>query len=432
MMVTRAKIAAKGVCMGIADIIPGVSGGTMALILGIYSRLIAAISAIGPQMLPMLFRKAFWSALFATLIPGKSINSDTAEAEAGGHLGFLINLILGVMIGALVGVKFLPGLMDRYPEVMRAFFMGLVLASVVVPYVHMKTRVWTHAVVLVIAIAGTYWVVGLDLNQQGFATAQVDVHRSAESAGKALELAPHTVAFATDTEKKLRHNIAFQPAETLRFKVGETVVRGVKVRSKEAGLQANIAPGSLKLVLNTKNARDPKKMESFSVTQTTAATGGTNPSLLYVALCGAIAICAMILPGISGAFLLLLLGIYGYILHLLHSLVYQGDSSGLAPLAVFIAAMVVGILLFSRLLNWLLSHCHDATMAALAGLMVGSLRVLWPFKGAGGNTDNIMPQSLSMAEVTILATFAAGAAIVLVMHFLTQRKPAKVQDSLTA
>ena len=103
------------------------------------------------------------------------------------------------------------------------------------------------------------------------------------------------------------------------------------------------------------------------------------PSLGWIFTCGAIAICAMILPGLSGSFLLLLLGQYDFILFQLHRLL-QGDVNSAGPhVGIFLIGITVGILSFSRLLHALLARAHDGTMAALAGLMIGSLYKLWPW-----------------------------------------------------
>jgi putative membrane protein len=90
-------------------------------------------------------------------------------------------------------------------------------------------------------------------------------------------------------------------------------------------------------------------------------------------MCGALAICAMILPGISGSFILVLLGAYSVVLQAVHNL-------DLPLLMVFVAGCGVGILLFSHILGWLLEHYHDPMLAALTGFLVGSLYLVWPWK----------------------------------------------------
>ena len=106
----------------------------------------------------------------------------------------------------------------------------------------------------------------------------------------------------------------------------------------------------------------------------TVATPAETPSnLFFIFLCGAIAICAMILPGISGAFILLLLGKYQFIMQAV------GDLN-IPVIVIFVVGAVAGIISFSHLLSWLLKHWHDVTVAVLMGFMVGSLNKVWPWK----------------------------------------------------
>jgi len=105
------------------------------------------------------------------------------------------------------------------------------------------------------------------------------------------------------------------------------------------------------------------------------------PSYPYVFLCGMVAICAMILPGISGAFVLLILGMYYHVTGVLKGLA-SGAVSGdaIATVVVFVTGCLTGILVFSRVLRFLLDRFHSVTMAVLCGFMLGSLRKIWPFK----------------------------------------------------
>ena len=124
-------------------------------------------------------------------------------------------------------------------------------------------------------------------------------------------------------------------------------------------------------------------MEGVTVAIQTPLEGGGVPPLWWIFVAGAIAICAMILPGVSGAFLLLLLGQYHYVLfHLRGALGGSGDSAVI--LVVFLSGIAVGILAFSRLLTRLLDRAHDETMASLVGLMLGSLSMLWPYQSLDG------------------------------------------------
>lgn len=112
------------------------------------------------------------------------------------------------------------------------------------------------------------------------------------------------------------------------------------------------------------------------------------PSLGFLFICGMIAICAMILPGISGAFIMLLLGVYGTITGAIHGLTDQLKAfafdaamwNNVMTLGVFACGCAIGIITFSKILHWLLDHFHGSTMAMLCGFMIGSLRQLWPFQ----------------------------------------------------
>lgn len=241
---------AQGLLMGGADVIPGVSGGTMALIVGIYERLLRNVSAV-----------------FHALVSVFRGGAATREAFRRVEWGFLLSLGAGIVTAIVIGSKIIPGLLERYPEESRALFLGLVAASVAIPWIRMKDRGAAEYVMVPVAAVTAFVLVGLP------------------------------------------------PAEV------------------------------------------------------------TDPSLVRVFFSAAVAICAMILPGVSGSFLLAVLGMYTSTLHALSSL-------DMPYVLTFCAGAAVGLGLFSRVLNWLLEHWHDLTMAALVGLMAGSLRALWPWQDA--------------------------------------------------
>lgn len=242
--------------MGAADIVPGVSGGTVALILGVYQRLLGALSKFDRQLLGQLaageFRAAWWH----------------VDAWFLGALG------LGVVIGAKGLAKVMVYLLQEQPTYTYAAFFGLILAS-------------------------------------GVLVARMSRPQGAASIARAIALGLLAACFA------------------------------VWLMS-----QGRITPSD---------------------------------SLLYTFFCGAIAICAMILPGISGAYLLLILGKYETISDILHRApnLTGGDF---ATLGVFVVGCLVGLLSFSRLLKWLLATYWSSTMAVLAGFMIGSLYRVWPFQ----------------------------------------------------
>ncbi|WP_185266309.1 DUF368 domain-containing protein [Halopseudomonas xiamenensis] len=232
--------------MGAADVVPGVSGGTIALIAGIYERLLAAISACTPDKLLWLLRgrvREAWRAIDGT---------------------FLVSLLAGVLTSIAAFANLIGYLLEAHPELIWSFFFGLILVSVyVVGREVRRWNIWTALLVLLGAVFA-YMI---------------------------------TVA---------------------------------------GPLQWSAAP-------------------------------------LMIFLAGAIAICAMVLPGISGSFVLVLLGLYATILGAVRSF-------DLALLAVFALGCVVGLLSFSRLVSWLLQHARSATMALATGLLIGSLNKVWPWK----------------------------------------------------
>ncbi len=236
----------KGMAMGAADVVPGVSGGTIAFISGIYEELITSIDNIRPSLLRVWSQKgfaAFWSAL---------------------NGNFLLALFAGIAISVLSLSRVLSYLLAEHPVLLWAFFFGLVLASII--YVARQINRWRLAV----------WVM----------------------------------------------------------------------------LLAGIALATLVVSLP---AADPEF------------------GLAYLFLCGALAICAMILPGISGAFILVLLGGYKTALDAIH-------ERDLAVLLALGLGAVFGLLSFARLLKWMFVRFRNGTLAILTGFIIGSLQKIWPWK----------------------------------------------------
>lgn len=241
-----ALLMLKGIGMGAADVVPGVSGGTIAFIVGIYEELIDSIKSINFTSLKMLFSlkfDRFW----------KAVNGN-----------FLLAIISGIGISIFSLAKLITYLLIHEPVLVWAFFFGLVLASI--------------------------WSVSRE--------------------------------------------VAKWDAKTV---VG--------------------------FVLGA--------VAAYVITITTPAE--TPDDLWFIFLCGAIAICAMILPGISGSFILVLLGKYFFIMEAVKSL-------RMSILLVFAGGAVIGISLFSRALSYALHRFHDITIAVLSGFMLGSLNKVWPWK----------------------------------------------------
>ena len=134
----------------------------------------------------------------------------------------------------------------------------------------------------------------------------------------------------------------------------------------------------------------------------------------FLFLSGLLAIVAMILPGISGAYILVLLGKYRYVLAAV-------NNRDIITLAVIVAGAVLGLGIFARFLSWLLSRHHDITVAALSGLMLGSLRKVWPWKDPVNNTNPVLPAMLDSDAAITIAIGAAGLIIVLMLSWLATR-----------
>ncbi len=269
----------RGFLMGAADIVPGVSGGTVALVLGIYERLVRNVR-IGAGVLGALAR-------------GRA--AEARRRFASIEWPFVLSLLAGILAALVALASVLERLLEDHPVQMAALFFGLVAGSI--PLAWLAVRRWNagRAIVFVAVAVAAFWVLGL--------------------------------------------------------------------RSEEVG----------------------------------------DPALAAYLGAGAVAIVAMILPGISGSFILLMLGMYEAVLGAV-------NDRDLVVLGVFLAGAVVGLALFSTVLDRLLRDHHDLVMAALVGLMTGSLRVLWPWPDGTDTARLAGPEGTEWMGALLLA--AAGFAAV--------------------
>lgn len=233
--------------MGAADVVPGVSGGTIAFISGIYEELLSAISAVNFATLKLLKKEG-------VKVAWKAINGN-----------FLLALLSGIFISIISLAKLISWLLENKPIMVWSFFFGLVLASIL--YVAKQLTKW-NAVTIILLIIGAF------------------------------------AAYFITT------------------------------------LQPAISESS---------------------------------SLLFYFFAGALAICAMILPGVSGSFILVLLGAYKPVLDAIH-------NSDIKLLCIVAFGAVVGLLSFSKVLRWLFDHHKNYTLAVLTGFILGSLNKIWPWK----------------------------------------------------
>ena len=266
-------VAVKGACMGAADVIPGVSGGTIAFIMGIYDEFVGSLASINGEALKLLLKgrfSAFW----------KHINGS-----------FLLSLVAGIGISVIALAGLMQMLLSDFPIQTWAFFFGLIVAS---------------SLFIIRGISG--W--------------------------------------------KLRDGLL---------------------------LIFGVALGALICTLSPTQTPD---------------------GLWFIFLSGALAICAMILPGISGSFILLILGKYQYIMGCISGLVSGVDfTRNLLILGVFGLGAIIGILSFTRFLHWLLARWKKETMIVLAGFIIGSLVKIWPWTNAEAIVLSQFPELSSFGDI---------------------------------
>ena len=349
---------ARGVAMGAADIVPGVSGGTIALISGVYERMIDALGSLSPKFLSPLVKGHGREALTQIRAMRWSV---------------LIPLFLGVFISDVAMSQIVPGLMEDHPGATFAFFFGLIAAAVWVPFSLMKSRrLWHFAIVFVAALAA--WL---------FVGLQPD--------GVRLSVVRHdAVATTVVYPNKLRSAadylvVAQAGEEATNGALKQVVVIDPQGWSKQG---QSTRPSVNTIVL----ADDEALSHWLEQAPPLIVLEERRASLGWVVVIGVIAISAMILPGISGAFLLLFFGQYHAILSSIHGVaepivgLFRENQNATISLgdrpwiddALFLGSFNVGVLFglatFARVVRWLFAHIHDATMAALTGLMIGGLR----------------------------------------------------------
>lgn len=283
-----AAMVLRGMAMGAADVVPGVSGGTVALVCGIYRRLVTAVSHFDLALLGLV-RQRQWKAA-----------ADRID------LRFILFLGLGIGLGIVAFARTMKFLLDHRPEPTLAVFFGLIAASSFI--VVRMVRYWTLGAVLLAAAAAAFafWLTGL-----------------------------------VPTEAPV-----------------------------------------------------------------------TYP---YLFLCGVVAISAMILPGISGSFILLILGMYGHVIGVVSDVTTGAiTAENLLFLAIFGSGCALGLIGFTKVLKLLLVRFESATMALMCGVMIGSLRRVWPFQDDGVNflppaEDWWLPAMLALSAMAAVLVFDAVA-----------------------
>jgi putative membrane protein len=304
-------IALKGLAMGMAEVVPGVSGGTIAFISGIYPTLMESINALKPSLIVLLFKGQFKE--FA-----KQLN-----------LCFLFPLGVGMVIGVVTCVDLITYLLEHFPLPLWAFFFGLILASALYIFKQIKAFSVTTVVLTIVATALAYYV-------------------------------------------------------------------------------------------------------------TIANPLGGSTSLILVFFSGVVAISAMVLPGLSGSFILLLLGMYSVVLPTVKSLLKAPELDAFILVSVFALGCLVGLISFARLMSYAFKKQPNNTLAVLLGFMIGSLNKVWPWQevtntriNSGGETvvftsKSVLPNVFSQLDnnflygnnpqiATVLVCMVFGFALVLLL-----------------
>lgn len=399
----------KGIAMGIADVIPGVSGGTLALILGIYHELVDTIKGLRPHILLDILK---W------LKGGRRSEDFQKIRDEWTHLNlnFLIVLIGGIVTAILIGSAVIPMLMENYPVATRALFFGLIMASVIVPLRMITYN--TPAKIATVAIFMTFGAVfGFMFTNPSNTFDMAREWTTVQSTGESLKDVTRRGPSGLSSEQ-----VFWSPQnDALRDAVAKT--DPTKFAELEALHQQQLEPVVDKDVLKARS----KPYDDLLVPSGTPVEV-PRPTLWFVFVAGLIAICAMILPGISGSYLLLILGVYFFILNALKGFL-SSLAHGVLPITqgsyvvVFVIGCAVGILSFSRLLSYLL-HNHPApTLAGLVGLMVGCLRGIWPFRQTvQGIEKNIMPTAFDSNVGMAIAAGLVGIAIVAAFSWLGRVK----------
>jgi len=322
----------KGMGIGAANLVPGVSGGTLALILNVYEQLIEAIHNISLGTLwtilrLLTFKKTAWEAF----------KEEMKRIDAG----FIMIILLGVLASIFAFAGLMTYLISNYHDPINGFFFGLILLSILVPYAMIKKKdfkVWVTiflAVVMIVFLS--FLTTGEETIEKEQAKIEMEETAGAESAGGLESIVDYAVLF----------------------------------------------------------------------------------------LSGALAISAMALPGVSGSLIMLLMGKYFVLLQAV-------NDRNLLILLVFVLGTLFGIILFTRVINFMLRKFHDLTMGFLTGLVAGSLWAIWPFKNTFTLTNgekiylsNKLPTDFGANEVLVLIAVVLGGGLVMGMMIISKRQKAR-------
>ena len=415
-MKSRILLILKGMCMGLADVVPGVSGGTMAFVLGIYVEFIEALKSLHVR----------WLALIpAALVAGLRGPAMAALVASIGqmHLPFLITLGTGIVLAFAVGSVVIPALMDAYPIIMFAFFTGLILASTIVPIQQMTRRGALEIFTGVAVAVATYIMLGAQTEPPvSWNQYQADERMSLEDFNRRFPSVRtpeqlYCTLQADVPNDRLRDAIHADPEQPGVAQQLDQICDGLRERlgDRRAYLAYRDEIGTL-------GRKDHDNPFNNAVVPAGTPVMVPAPPYWFIFISGVIGICAMVLPGISGSFLLLIMGVYhfmlsgalkGFFRELLHGHIPVNQG---VYVFLFILGCLVGILSFARVLSYLFRHHENITLAAMVGLMIGSLRGIWPWRVGDTAVGMVAYLPSTVAElmpgvVAVLAGFALVAAM---------------------
>ena len=295
----------KGVAMGVANVIAGVSGGTIALIVGIFERLINSLKSFNFTAIKLLFTGKF-----------KAFAKHT-------DFVFLFEVLLGIAVAMISVAKLFKYLFEHYPTYIWALFFGLLIASIF--YVGKTIKKWNLWVIVAFLIG-----IGVSL----------------------------LIAFGTTAQE--------------------------------------------------------------------------NDNFFYLVLCGAIGSSGMILPGISGSYILVLMGDYSLVINAIDMLT-KNPMEAMKVIVPVMIGVVVGIIAFAHVLAWIFKHYHDMTISLLTGFIVGSLPIIWPWKIYENGAlpmakDNILPE-MSAEFFIAVAIIILGAGLIIVTETIANRMKSKKEET---
>lgn len=321
---TYLLIILKGFILGISNIIPGVSGGTVALILNIYKRIIASIGKLSFITIKSIIRLLSFRRKHFDNFKKEMIHVDAL---------FLVLILFGAAAAFIAFSNLITILLETQHDITYGFFFGLILASIVIPFSKIKNKNFKVFLSILIGIA---IIIILSL-------------------------------LISDEEQIKNAKIAYE------------------ISMASQGIKADI-----------------------DITR-----------FIIIFFTGMLVTSAMILPGISGSFIALMLGQYFFLL--------QAVSEGkLLILSIFAIGALVGLKLFTKVMNYLFNKCHDVFMAFITGLVLGSLWITWPFKNIFIVGDeklylsNKIPDLFGQNEWLTLAAFIFGIVIVTMMMLINK------------